>query len=130
MAGVFQPDILDRGKGIVTFVGASYDRMLGEQLRIGPRLDISWADAEHMQTEFGVTPGQARASGFAEYRPGGGLKSTTAGFSVQSFFKRRWSLLADFELEYYFDKASASPLIALEGSEITYEALIGAFFTF
>lgn len=128
---VLQPDLLDRGKGIVYFVGYAYDHLTPEKRwLVSPRLDLSWGDSEHMQTEFGLTPAQAAILGLAEYAPGGGLKSTTAGLVVQRFLGRRWSLLGSVEVEHYFDKAADSPLIAELGSDINIEAIFGVYFRF
>ena len=128
---VFQPDLLDRGKGIVYFVGYGYDALSpGERWLLSPRIDVSWGDREHMQTEFGLTPEQAAIIGQPEYEPGGGLKSVTAGLTAQRFFGRRWSWLGSLEMEHYFSKASDSPLISELGSDINFEATIGLFFRF
>ena len=128
---VVQPDLLGRGKGLVYFVGYAYDHLTpSERWLISPRIDVSWGDDEHMQTEFGLTPEQAEIIGQSEYTPGGGLKSTTVGLMVQRFFGRRWSLLASVEAEHYFSKAADSPLIAELGSDLNFEATIGAYFRF
>ncbi|MEM7585511.1 MAG: MipA/OmpV family protein [Acidobacteriota bacterium] len=128
---VFQPDLLDRGKGLVYFIGYGYDFLSdsGKWL-LSPRIDVSWGDDEHMQTEFGLTPEQAAIIGQVPYSPGGGLKSTTAGLLVKRSFGRRWSLLASLDAEYYHSKASDSPLLDVLGSEINFEAGLGLFFRF
>ena len=136
-AAVFQPDLLGRGKGIVWFLGLGYDPRVSERFRVGFRADVSWGDDEHMQTEFGVTPDQAAASGLPEYTPGGGLKSTTAGVSFQWYWAGpgerrggRWSLLGSLELEHYFGKAADSPLIDRLGSDLNYESSLGVLYSF
>ena len=130
-AAVVQPDLLDKGKGIVYFIGYAYDHSTpsGRWL-LSPRIDLSWGDQEHMQTEFGLDPAQAEIIGQPQYTPGGGLKSTTAGLTVQRFFGQRWSLLAGLEVEHYFSEAADSPLIAVLGSDVTLETTVGVFFHF
>ncbi len=128
---VYQPDLLSRGKGIVTFIGYGYDHLTaGERWLLSPRVDISWGDREHMQTEFGLSTSEAAIIGQRPYTPGGGLKSTTMGFMAQRFFGRRWSWLTSLEIELYHDRAADSPLLSELGSEVTFEATIGAFYTF
>ncbi len=128
---VIQPDLLDRGKGLVYFIGYAYDYLSpNERWLFGSRIDVSWGDHEHMQTEFGLTPTQAALLGQPEYTPGGGLKSSTVGFLAQRFFGRRWSWLTSIEAEYYFSKAADSPLIAELGSDLTFEITTGLFFRF
>ncbi len=126
-----QVDLLGRDKGNIFFLAYAYDHLTAnERWVLSPRIDVSWGDDEHMQTEFGLTPTQGEIIGQAEYAPGGGLKSVTAGFLTQRFFGRRWSLLGSVEVEHYFSKASDSPLIAVLGSDFNVEATLGAFFRF
>ena len=54
LAGVLQPDALGRGKGFVTFAALGYDKMLGDSARLYSTVDVSFGDAEHMSTEFGI----------------------------------------------------------------------------
>ncbi|MEM7049533.1 MAG: MipA/OmpV family protein [Acidobacteriota bacterium] len=127
---VFQPDILDRGKGLVYFLALGHDRAIGERMLLSPRVDVSWGDSEHMFTEFGISAPVAEASGLAPYEPGGGLKSATLGTGLRYDFSRRWSLLADLEVEHYFGRAADSPLIRDEGSATTFEGAFGVLFRF
>ncbi len=134
--GVFQPDLLGRGKGIVYFLGYGHDFLSsGERWRLSPKVDISWADREHMQTEFGLTEAQAQILGLSAYAASGGLKSTTVGLAAERYFSRsflrgQWSLLGSVEAEIYHGKAADSPLLAELGSEVTLEASVGFFFRF
>lgn len=128
---VFQPDVLDRGKGLVYFIGYGFDYLTSSgRWRFSPGVDVSWGDREHMQTEFGLTPTEASIIDQPEYTPGGGLKSITAGFTAERFFKRRWSWITSVEVEHYFSKAADSPLITNLGSEINFEATLGLYFRF
>ena len=129
--GTFQPDLLDRGKGIVWFIGAGYDTVFWNQrLRLSPLVDLSFANADHMQTEFGITREQAVASGLEEYRPGGGLKSMTGGLSMEYYLTPHWSVFAQAEVEYYFERAAESPLLKTFGSELTHEFNAGVHFRY
>ena len=128
---VFQPDLLDEGKGLVFFVGAAYDKLLiQEQLRLTPHFDLSWADSEHMRTEFGITEEEATRSQFTAYKPSGGLKSVTAGLDVEYRFNDKWSLLGKGEVEYYFNEAADSPLIDQVGARTTFEFTLGVLYRF
>ena len=91
---------------------------------------MSWADGEHMQTEFGLTALQAAVVGLREYRPGGGIKSATLGLSGQRYFGRRWSLFGTIEAEHYLGDAADSPLLADIGTDLTFEVLAGVYFRF
>lgn len=128
---IVQVDLLGRDKGNIFFLAYAYDYLApsGRWL-FSPRIDVSWGDAEHMQTEFGLTETQAAIIGQQPYSPGGGLKSATAGFLTERNFGRRWSVLGSLEVEHYFSKAADSPLIAVLGSDVNVEATLGVLFRF
>ncbi|MEM7305426.1 MAG: MipA/OmpV family protein [Planctomycetota bacterium] len=130
LAGVLQPDLLGRGKGFVAFVAGGYDRMLTERLRLALGADLSTGDAEHMDTEFGVSASAAAASGLAEYNPGAGLKSATVDVALEHFFTDRFSLFLTGSAEHYFARAADSPLIDVEGSDLVYELGLGLRYSF
>ncbi|MEM7193405.1 MAG: MipA/OmpV family protein [Pseudomonadota bacterium] len=121
-----QPDVAgDANKGLVWFIGASRDWMSADETwRFGTRLDLSGANAEYMQTEFGISAVEAARTRFDEYTPGSGLKSATLGLSAEYFINNRLSVLSTMEVERYLDKASASPLIQDVGSDTTVEASV------
>ena len=125
LALTLQPDLFGRGKGLVTFLGAGRDWMPAENLRVGAALDASWADSEHMETEFGVSPREATVSGLSAYSPGSGLKSTSLELSAELLLNDDWSVLAMGGVEYYHDEAARSPLIADEGDRVTREFGLG-----
>ncbi|MEM7246483.1 MAG: MipA/OmpV family protein [Acidobacteriota bacterium] len=128
---VLQPDVLGRGKGFVTFLGGGLTHLSSsERFRTSLSLDLSWADAEHLRTEGGVTPEESARTGLPVHEPSGGLKSATADVGLEWYFAERWSLLAGLEVERYFGDAADSPLIALEGDALTTEAGVAFRFRF
>ena len=127
---VLQPDILDRGKGFVWFAGIGYDRMINDRLRIHWSADLSGADSEHMNTEFGITPAESIRTGLPAFEAESGLKSVTLEFSGEYQLSSQWSLIGGLEVENYLSNASDSPLIDIEGSSTTYEIGIGVRYRF
>ena len=126
LAAVIQPDLLGRGKGLVYFVGLGNDTLFfSDTLRVSTGIDLSFADAEHMRTEFGVSDSESRRSGLEAYRPHGGIKSWTGSLVIEYFAFQNWSVWFDSELEYYTVKARRSPLIRDEGRPFTYELAAG-----
>ncbi len=127
---VLQYDLLDRGKGLVWFLGAAHDYELSDRLGVRLGLDISGADAEHMNTEFGISAAEASATGFSQYKPSSGLKSVTLSAESTYELNRNWSLLGEVEVENYLSEAADSPLIADYGSDVTYEVGIALRYQF
>ena len=118
---VAQPDILDRGKGFVYFAGLEYDTRLSDRWRVGASLDISFSDAEHINTEVGISQSTAALTGLPAYEANGGYKSTTIGIGTGYRLGRNWELLLNGELELYGSEMKNSPLIAQEGDDVNYE---------
>lgn len=129
---IAQPDLTgDANKGMVWFVGAGYDRLLADgQWRLGTTVDISGADSEHMNTEFGITPEEAARTGYREYQTGSGFKSITLGLSSEYWINANLSVLGTIETEFYSDDAAASPLIADFGRRVGVEASVILRWTF
>ncbi|GAA6137466.1 MipA/OmpV family protein [Arenicella sp. 4NH20-0111] len=119
-----QPDLTgDANKGLVWFVGASHDWLMdNDKWRFGTRLDISGADSEYMQTEFGITSDESLRSGFRTFQPNSGLKSLTLGLSTEYYLSNRMSILGSMEVESYLGDAADSPLILDLGSKTGIEA--------
>jgi len=121
-----QPDVAgDANKGLVWFVGGSYDWFSkNNKWRFSSRVDLSGADSEYMQTDFGVTAQESAASGYQTYTPDAGLKSLSFGFSSEYYISNKLSVLSSVEIENYLDKAADSPLIQDGGDKTGVEASV------
>lgn len=124
--GILQPDLTgDANKGLVWFVGASLDGLsVNEKWRWSTSLDLSGADSEYMQTEFGINAGEAARTDYSVYTPGSGLKSLSWGLNGEYYFSDRLSILATLETEYYLSKAADSPLIDVAGRQVGIEGAV------
>ncbi|OLF73971.1 hypothetical protein AWH62_07420 [Maricaulis sp. W15] len=132
----FEADIGDAGKGVVTFLGGSYDwHLMDNALTLTAYGDISYANAEHLQTEFGITSLEAAASQadpnpafrYTEYQPSSGLKSAGVGFGARYRLNEQWMIIGNVSGEFFGDEATGSPLVR-EDYEL--EAVLGVAFSF
>lgn len=130
LAGVLQPDILNRGKGFVYFFAMEHEAELSHKLSLNTTLDISFADAEHMNTEVGITNAVAASSGLNAYNASSGYKSTTLGVQLEYAISQRWSVLANAEAEFYGSNIADSPLVKDEGSDTNYATALGVKYSF
>ncbi|MFK8019997.1 MAG: MipA/OmpV family protein [Pseudomonadales bacterium] len=121
---ILQPDLTgNANKGLVWFVGAGYDRMLENDVwRLSTTFDLSGADSEYMNTEFGISSDEARRTGYREFRASAGLKSASWAISAERWFRPNLSLLFNVEAEYYLRDAADSPLVADLGRRVGIEA--------
>ncbi len=127
---ILQVDALNKGKGLVGFVAATYDADLSERLSGTASIDVSFADAEHMNTEVGISQATSAATGLAAYSASSGYKSTSVGVELEYALSEQMSLFSGVAAELYGSNMSKSPLIAVHGRDTTYEAEIGVAYRF
>ena len=130
VSGVFQPDLLDRGKGLVYFFALDYEKDVNSRLSFNAGMDVSFADAEHMNTEVGVTNAAAAASGLDVYNADSGYKSTTIGINLSYAISEQWHVVSSVEAEFYGSNITDSPLVRDEGNDVNYEAGLGLLYAF
>ncbi|MGI9509306.1 MAG: MipA/OmpV family protein [Geminicoccaceae bacterium] len=126
-----EQDLLGQGKGLVTFLGARYDfDFLDGRLEIAPQVDISFATAKHLRTEFGISQGESTDSGLDAYRPGAGLKSYGFGTNVDFRLAEHWALVGEAGIEFYGPEATDSPLLDDVGADYGAEVEVGLVYRF
>lgn len=81
----------------------------GLTLSAGPRLSLGSRD--FVQTYFGVTPGQARRSGLAPYRPASGLTSVGAGLFANQAVTEQLSVQFVADYARLSDPLRDSPIV-------------------
>lgn len=75
----------------------------------GPSVTI--ADRKHMQTNYGISPYQARRSGDPVYRAHGGLEAAGFGFSATRFLTRHVLVNTDLAYSELLASAGRSPIV-------------------
>ncbi len=125
IGGGLQIDVLDRGKGLVGFLGASYQRLLTPKLSLQTDLDISIADAEHMFTEVGISEAIAEVTNYSAYKPDAGFKGVSTALGLEYSLRSDWIVHWSGSIEFYGSNMSDSPLIAANGTDTTYEISFG-----
>jgi MipA family protein len=98
------------GKGLVVDLGAGHGSMLAPQWRLGLGVGLTLANAEHMQAYFGVTPTQARNSGYRAYNAGAGVRDVRANVALTHLFNRRLSATLALSASGLQGDAKDSPL--------------------
>lgn len=99
--------------GIVGEIGAdAIVRPLPELgIWAGPRL--SFANADYMNTYFGVSAAESIASGLTGFDAGGGIKSVGAELGMRYDFNKRWALEGSASYAKLIGDAGDSPITAL-----------------
>ena len=94
----------------------------------GPRLTL--ADSRFMETYYGVTGEQARATGLPAYDAGAGLRSLDAGTAIKYDWTSAWSTMAFFEYQRLAGAAGDSPVIDAHGTADQITLGVGASYSF
>lgn len=116
-------------KGYVGFVAAHYRVFETNQWKIDLSADISFADSEHLTTEFGITPEQAENSQYSAYEIDSGIKSM--GLGIDGVYALNEQVYVAFTADYEMlaSDSADSPLIDI-GSENEFEVGITFIFKF
>lgn len=119
----------DVKKGSVGFLGADYALVKGDRFSLNINADISFADSEHLQTEFGINETQAEGSVYSAYKISSGIKSY--GVKIHSNYELtpRWSLHAGVDYEVLTGDSADSPLIQA-GDDTEAEISLGVSYHF
>lgn len=72
---------------------------------------VTFADRKHLQTVYGINPGQALQSGYPAYAAHGGLEAAGLGFSATRFFTPHWLANMNLSVSELLGSAGRSPLV-------------------
>lgn len=100
----------DKEYGTTAKLEVSKTFSLTEQLKLKVAAGNTWADEEHMQSYFGISPAQAMRSGYNQYEAKSGMKS--AGVSIGTFYSitKNWEAKVMLTADKLLSDAADSPL--------------------
>ena len=100
----------NNGRGMVVDLGAGYATQLAAQWRMAVGAAVTLANADYMQSYFGVTAAQSVASGHPVYTPGAGVRDVRANLSVNYFLTRQVTFTTALSISTLQGSATDSPL--------------------
>ena len=98
-------------KGLIVDLGGDYSIEMGAHWRVGLGAGISLANAEYLQSFFGVTAAQAAASGYRAHAPGAGVRDGRVSLSLTYMASPRVSVTAGVTASALLGDAADSPLV-------------------
>jgi len=110
--------------GIVARAGLSLPMPLGSSVMLVPGISAGWADDNHMQTFFGVTPIQASRSIFPQFAAGAGFQDVRAGVNLVYSFSANWFANVNVGVTHLLGDAADSPL-SLSDTSVTGIVAVG-----
>ena len=109
---VARQSLSERGpKGAQVDMTVEIPWSLSDRLSLHFALGATWADRDYLQTYFGVTAAQARATSFSVYTPKSGCRKVDASVGAEYAVAPRWKLQAHIGFTRLGDDAAASPLV-------------------
>ena len=98
-------------QGLLLDVGAAYSRELAAQWRFGMGVAATYANADYLQSYFGVDAAQAAASGYTVYTPGAGLRDVRVSASLTYRLNERTAITTAVSASTLQGDAGDSPLV-------------------
>ncbi len=99
------------GNGLVVDLGGAYSTQLDAQWRLGVGAGVSLANAEYLQSFFGVTAAQATASGYRASAPKAGVRNARINLALTCIATPRVSVTAGVSANTLLGDAADSPLV-------------------
>lgn len=110
---VARQSLSDRGpKGVLADLSAGMPLALTDRLTLHMAASATWANRDYMQTHFGVTPAQAKATSLAVYTPKSGCRKVELNVGAEYTLAPSWVLQANVGVSQLGDEAAASPIVS------------------
>ena len=114
-------------KGALWDIGLEYGHPLGANWRLGSELAATYANADYLQSYFGVTAKQAQTSGYAVYTPSAGVRDVSAKVSLTYLISPQWSLTGGLRHTQLLGDAKDAPMVRKASANTALLALNYAF---
>ncbi len=101
----------DKGQGATANFGANYSLDIAPQWRLDGGVSTTWANAQYMQSYFGVTATQSQRSGHSVYTPSAGLRDVSSSLNLSYQATPKISLSGGFRATALVGDARNSPIV-------------------
>jgi outer membrane scaffolding protein for murein synthesis (MipA/OmpV family) len=115
------------GKGLLLDIGAAYSALIAQQWRFSVGTALTAANAEYMQSYFGVSATQAAASGYRSFAPKAGVRDVRTSVALSYQISRDISLTGALTATTLVGDAADSPLTRKKSSVNGFAAVSYAF---
>ena len=115
---VARQSLSERGaKGTQADLTIEFPWSLSDRFSLRFAAGATWADRDTLQTYFGVTAAQARATSFAVYTPKSGLRKVEVSVGAEYALAPKWKLQANLAISRLGNAAAKSPLVGRQGAD-------------
>jgi outer membrane scaffolding protein for murein synthesis (MipA/OmpV family) len=119
-------DVISGHGGGTVRLDAAYTVFQAAPVALGVNATATWATGKYMRSYFGVTPGQAVASGLPAFMPGSGFKDVGVEISSNYVFASQWALVGNVGYKRLIGGAADSPLVRFRGNpnQMAFQAFV------
>ncbi len=100
------------GQGVMANLGASYTMHIAPQWRLEWGVATTWANAQYMQSYYGVSAAQSLSSGHAVYSPGAGISDVSTSLNLSYQATPRVSVTGGLKATSLVGSARTSPTVS------------------
>jgi outer membrane scaffolding protein for murein synthesis (MipA/OmpV family) len=101
----------DTGQGATANFGANYTLDISPKWRMDLGASTTWANAQYMQSYFGVSATQSQQSGHSVYSPTSGLRDVSSNLNLSYQVTPQISVSGSLNASSLFGDAKNSPLV-------------------
>ena len=103
---------IEGSESLIGTLGVDYQAPVTERLFLGAGAKATFANAEHMQTYFGITARQSAESGLPEYKADAGLKRIDMSVSATYMLSQNWLVRGEAGVGFLTGHAADSPVVS------------------
>lgn len=103
-------DLLGRGVGHTLELTLGRGWTLTPKARVDAHFGMTYGTREYLNSYFGISEAEARASGYAPYSPTAGLRDVRLGLGLHYDINPRWVATANVGVQHLVGPAADSPL--------------------
>lgn len=101
----------DTGQGATANFGANYAMDIAPKWRLDVGASTTWANAQYMQSYFGVNATQSQQSGHAVYSPAAGIQDVTSSLNLSYQIEPKISVSVGLKASSLIGDARNSPIV-------------------
>lgn len=101
----------DTGQGATANFGANYAMDIAPKWRLDVGASTTWANAQYMQSYFGVSATQSQQSGHAVYSSAAGIKDVTSSLNLSYQIEPKISVSGGLKASSLIGDATSSPIV-------------------
>ena len=123
-------DVSDEHDGYLMYLGGSYDLVQNSTMTLALGVHATWADADYMDTYFGVNASNVGTSGLPFFKADDGFKDVGASLTAFYRFNSTWGMAGKIDYTSMMNDAEDSPLVDGVGDQNQLKGVVAVTYSF